>query len=170
MKTSIILLLIILCGTAKIFAQFESLGSVPSDSIFNLGDHQFKHKGFTFNSPRALEKALNLNQGSALYESARQYTRTRRWMYISEFIGLVSVGAMLNDPGDSEGYINPVPLLICLTSVGTGLLFWKKSNRQFNKFVDDYNHAVYDNYIQDRFMKPQQIPSSQINVGFKIKF
>ncbi|MDZ7897184.1 MAG: hypothetical protein U5N85_04035 [Arcicella sp.] len=57
-----------------------------------------------------------------------------------------------------------------LASVGAGLLFWKKSNRQFNNFIDDYNHAVHDKYIQDRFVKPQLTPTSQVNVGFKIGF
>jgi hypothetical protein len=167
MKTFILFLLLILCGTAKIFAQFDNLSSVPSDSIFNLGNHQFRHKGLAFNSPRALEKALNLDPNSTLYQSAREYNRTKRWMYILEFVGIISVGAMLNDPGDSEGYINPVPLFIGLASVGTGLLFWKKSNRQFNNFIDDYNHQVYDKYIQDRFMKLNLTSTSQVNIGFK---
>ena len=170
MKTSIIYLLIILCGTAKIFAQFENPGTVPIDSIFNLGNHQFKHQGLTFNTPRALEKALNLDPNSALYQSAREYSRTKRWMYILDIVGVVSVGAMMGDSYVPEGEVNPVLLLFGLSSVGTSLLFWRKSNRQFNNFIDDYNHQVYDNYIQDRFMKPKMTPTNQINVGVKIGF
>jgi hypothetical protein len=170
MKTSIILLLIILCGTAKIFAQFESLGSVPSDSIFNLGHHQFRHKGFIFNSPRSLGKVLNLDPNSELYQSAHTYSRTQRWMYILNVVGIYSIGGMLGNAYAPEGEVNPILSLTSLASFGAGFLLWRKSNRQFDKFVDDYNHAVYDNYIQNRFMKPQTTPISPMNMGFKISF
>ena len=117
-----------------------------------------------------MEKALNLDPNSALYQSAREYSRTKRWMYILDIVGVVSVGAMMGDSYVPEGEVNPVLLLFGLSSVGTSLLFWRKSNRQFNNFIDDYNHQVYDNYIQDRFMKPKMTPTNQINVGVKIGF
>jgi hypothetical protein len=170
MKTSIIFLLFFLFGITKIFAQFENLSSVPSDSIFKLRDHQFRHNGLTFDTPRALKKALNLDKNSELYQSARAYSRTRRNVYIFEILGIGLIGASMDDFGNPESDVRPVPLIMGLASVGAGLLFWRKSNRQFNHFIDDYNHQVHDKYIQDRFMKPQSTPNSQINVGFKIGF
>jgi hypothetical protein len=170
MKTSIILLLLILCGTAKTFAQFDNLSSVSSDSIFKLKDHQFRHKDLVFDTPRALKRALNLDRDSELYQSAREYSRTRRRAYVFEFLGIGLIGASMDDSEIPEGEVRPVPLILGLASVGAGILFWKKSNRQFNNFIDDYNHQVYDKYIQDRFMKPNLTSTSQINVGFKIGF
>jgi hypothetical protein len=171
MKTSIIILLLMLCETTKIFAQFDNLSNVPSDSIFNLGNHQFRHKGLTFDTPRALKRALNLDRNSELYKSAREYSRTRRWAYVFEILGIGSIGASVDDFSVlNEGEVRPVPLILGLASVGAGLMFWGKANRKFNNFIDDYNHQVYDKYIQDRFMKPNLTSTSQINVGFKIDF
>ena len=123
-----------------------------------------------YESARALEKVLNLDRNSELYESLGEYIRTKRWMTALEIIGVGSVGATLDGFGVSEGYVHPVPLLVGLASIGGSLLLWKKSRRQLRNFVDDYNHAAYNNYIQQRFMSSNLIPRSQINFGFTLKF
>ena len=172
MKTSLLLLLIF-CGISNINGQshfVENYEPVPNDSIFNLGGNHFRYKGLTFDSPRALKKVLNIDKNSDLYQSVRQYIRTRRFANVFEIIGIGSIGATVDGFFVPQSEVRPIPLMIGLASVGTSLIFWKKSNRQFNNFVDDYNHAVYDKYIQDKFMNPKLIPNSQINVGVKIRF
>ena len=173
MKTSLILLISLFCGISNINGQsrsVENYESIPTDSIFNLGGNHFRYKGLTFNSPRALKKVLNIDKNSDLYQSVRQYIRTRRLANVFEIIGIGSIGATVDGFFVPESEVRPIPLMIGLASVGASLIFWKKSNRKFNNFVNDYNHAVYDKYIQEKFMNPKLIPNSQINVGVKIRF
>jgi hypothetical protein len=113
---------------------------------------------------------LNIDPYSDLCESSQQYMRTKRWATALGILGIGAALAPLDGIGVSEGYVHPVPVLVALASVGGALLLWKKSRRQLRNFVDDYNHAVYDRYIQQRFMSSNLIPSSQINVGFTIRF
>ena len=141
-----------------------------ADSIFYSEGHLFKYRGLDYESARALKKVLNLNPNSELYESSQAYMRTKRWMTTLEIIGVGSVGATFDGLGVPEGEVNPIPLFVGLASLGSSLLLWKKSRRQIRNFVDDYNHAVYNKYIQDRFTNIRIIPASQINVGFTLKF
>ncbi|MDZ7897185.1 MAG: hypothetical protein U5N85_04040 [Arcicella sp.] len=96
MKIFIILLLVTLCGTVNTFGQFEHPSNVPSDSIFNLGNHQFRHQGLTFETTRALRKALNLDRDSELYQSSREYTRSKRKAYVFEILGIGLIGASVD--------------------------------------------------------------------------
>lgn len=174
MKTSLIILLLTFYEFPNIIGQSRSdIGqytSISNDSIFNLGGHHFRYKGLNFNSARALKKVLNLDTDSDLYESARKYTRTKRLSTVLEFVGIGSIGATVDGFIVPESEVRPVPLIIGLASLGTSLLLWKKSKRQFNNFIHDYNHAVHDKYIQERFNNQKMIPTSQINIGVKIKF
>ncbi len=141
-----------------------------ADSIFYSEGHLFKYRGLDYESARALKKVLNLNPNSELYESSQQYMRTKRCATAIGIIGIGAALAPLDGVGVSEGYVHPVPVLVSLASLGSSLLLWKKSRRQIRNFVDDYNHAVYNKYIQDRFTNIRIIPASQINVGFTLKF
>ena len=163
MKTSLILLFLLIFIISNINGQSRSLEnyeSISTDSIFNLGGNHFRYKGLTFNSTRALKKVLNLDKSSDLYQSVRKYTRTRRLANVFEIIGIGSIGATVDGFFVPESEVRPIPLVMGLASVGASLIFWKKSNRQFSNFVDDYNHVVYDKYIQEKFMNPKLIPNS----------
>jgi hypothetical protein len=170
MKFISIILLFIFFAQQNTFGQSNVFMPATADSIFYLGDQHFKYKGLDYESARALKKVLNLDPYSDLYESSQQYMRTKRWATALGIFGIGAALVPLDGFGVSEGYVHPVPVLAALASIGGSLLLWKKSRRQLRSFVNDYNHAVYDKYIQDRFMKPQLTPSSQINVGFKIGF
>lgn len=97
-----------------------------------------------------------------------------RWMLcLFDALGILGIGAALaplDGFGVSEGYVHPVPVLVALASLGGSLLLWKKSRRQLRNFVDDYNHAVYDKYIQQRVMSSNLNSPNQIKVGFTLKF
>jgi hypothetical protein len=170
MKLTSIILLFIYFAQTNTFGQSSVFMPVTADSIFYLGDQHFKYKGLDYVSARALKKVLNLDPYSELYESSQAYMRTKRWMTALEIIGVGSVGAMFDGFGVSEGYVHPVPVLVGLASIGGSLLLWKKSTKQLRNFVDDYNHAVYDKYIQQKFMSSNLNPPNQIKVGFTLKF
>ncbi len=166
MKYSFIILLLICFSLTDTCGQSR----MTTDSIFYSGWHQFRYKGLNYDSPRALKKALNLDQNSDLYTSARQYTRTRRLATILEIVGIGATAGSFDNVWEGGNQVRPVPLLIGLASVSTSLFLWKKSRRQISDFVDEYNHAVHDRYIQERFVNPNMNPASQINVGMRIRF
>ena len=170
MKFIPVLLFLICFERTNSFGQTSVFMPATADSIFYLGEDQFKYRGFDYNSIRALKKALALDPHSDLYESSQQYMRTKRWGNALAFFGIGALGASFDDILMYDSQIYPVPFLMGLASVGTSLLLWKKSRRQLRNFVDDYNHAVYDKYIQQQFMSSNLIPSSQIKVGFTIRF
>lgn len=170
MKLTSIIILIICFAVTPIFAQSNVFVPATTDSIFYLGDQHFKYRDLDYESARALKKVLNLDPYSDLYESSQQYMKTKRWATALGILGISTAMAPLDGFGVSEGYVHPAPVLVALASFGGSLLLWKKSRKQLRNFVDDYNHSVYDKYIQQRFMSSNFAPSSQINVGFTIKF
>jgi hypothetical protein len=170
MKFSFISLLLLFFLWLQTFAQSRDFLPATADSIFYSGGQHFKYKGLDYESTRALKKVLAIDQNSGLYESIRNYSRTKRWMTVLEIVGLGSIGATVDDFWVTESEVRPVPLLVGLASIGTSLLLWKKSKSQLRNFVDDYNNMVYDKYIQERFMTSKTIPTNHINIGFTIRF
>ncbi|MEY4541566.1 MAG: hypothetical protein RLZZ306_3323 [Bacteroidota bacterium] len=165
------LFFLIFCFEQRIsFGQSDYILPATADSIFYLGNQHFKYKGLDYVSARALKKVLNLDSGSDLYESSQQYMRTKRWANALGLFGIGALGASFDDILVYDSQIYPVPFIIGLASVGTTLLLWKKSRKQLRNFVDDYNHAVYDKYIQQRFMSSNLNPPNQIKVCFTLKF
>ena len=170
MKFISIILLFICFETTNSFGQSNVFLPATADSIFYSGEQNFKYKGLDYVSARALKKVLNLDPYSDLYESSQQYMKTKRWATALGILGIGAALAPLDGFGVSEGYVHPVPVLVALASFGGTLLLWKKSRKQLRNFVDDYNHAVYEKYIQQKFMSSNLTPASQINVGFTLKF
>ena len=170
MKFISIIFLLFCFAKPNTFGQSNVFIPATADSIFYFGDQHFKYKGLDYVSARALKKVLNLDPYSDLYESSQQYMKTKRWATALGILGIGATLAPLDGFGVSEGYVHPVPVLVGLASIGGSLLLWKKSRRQLRNFVDDYNHAVYDKYIQQRFTSSNLTPHSQIKVGFTFKF
>ena len=170
MKITSIIFLFVCFAQPNTFGQSSVFVPATADSIFYFGDQHFKYKGLDYGSARALKKVLNLDPYSDLYESSQQYMKTKRWVTALGLFGIGATLAPLDGFGVSEGYVHPVPVLVALASVGGSLLLWKKSRKQLRNFVDDYNHAVYEKYIQQRFMSSKMIPTNQINIGVNIRF
>ena len=170
MKFTSIIFLLFCFIRPNTFGQSSIFMPSTADSIFYLGNQHFRYKGLDYVSARALKKVLNLDPYSDLYESSQQYMKTKRWATALGILGISAAVAPLDGFGVSEGYVHPVPVLVALASIGGSLLLWKKSRRQLRNFVDDYNHAVYEKYIQQRFMSSNLFPHSQIKVGFTLKF
>lgn len=170
MKFTSIIFLLFCFAQPNTFGQSSVFVPATADSIFYFGDQHFKYKGLDYVSARALKKILNLDPNSDLYESSQQYMKTKRWATALGILGIGATLAPLDGFGVSEGYVHPVPVLVALASLGGSVLLWKKSRKQLRNFVDDYNHAVYEKYIQQRFMSSNLTPHSQIKVGFTLKF
>jgi hypothetical protein len=170
MKITSIIFLFICFSLTNTFGQSSVFVPATADSIFYFGDQHFKYKGLDYVTARALKKVLNLDPNSDLYESSEQYMKTKRWGNALAIFGIGAVGASFDDILMYDSQIYPVPFMIGLASMGTSLLLWKKSRKQLKNFVDDHNHAVYDKYIQQKFMSSNLTPHSQIKVGFTLKF
>lgn len=161
MKQSIICLNILFFFLPWTFAQSQSFVPMSIDSIYYSGGHHFRYRGLDYESSRALKKMLKLDRNSDLYDSFTNHIRTKRWVTVLEIIGVGSIGATVDGFWVPESEVRPVPLLLGLVASSTSLLLWKKSRKQLRNFVDEYNHEVYDNYIQRRFMSSKIIPNRQ---------